>query len=111
MNWIQLTGEDQLQEIITQSGITPQVVFKHSTRCSVSSIVLNRLNEGKQTVDADFYYLDLLKYRSLSNKISEIFSKQHESPQVLLIKNGKCTYVESHIGITMKELMEQTLPA
>lgn len=108
MNWNNLTDENQLQELIAQSNITPQVIFKHSTRCSVSSIAYQRLNNSKQTAAADFYYLDLLKFRSLSNKVAEIFREHHESPQVLLIKNGECIYTESHIGITMKELIEQT---
>jgi bacillithiol system protein YtxJ len=107
MNWNILTDENQLQNLIVQSEKTPQVIFKHSTRCNVSSVALNRLEKGEQTATADFYFLDLIKYRSLSNKIAEVFQEHHESPQVLLIKNGECVYTESHIGISMNELMEQ----
>lgn len=109
MNWINLTDDNQLQKIIAQSNTTPQVVFKHSTRCNVSSVALQRLKGGKQTAPVNIYYLDLLKYRSLSDKVAEIFNEHHESPQVLLIKNGACIYTESHLGITLTELMEQTL--
>jgi bacillithiol system protein YtxJ len=55
----------------------------------------------------DFYYLDLLNYRSLSSAVAETFQVHHESPQVLLIKNGECTYDESHYGIMMDEVIEQ----
>ena len=107
MNWINLTDEDQLQHLIEQSNTSPQVIFKHSTRCNISSVVLNRLKGSKEKTDFDIYYLDLLSHRSISNKISEIFKEHHESPQVLLIKNGECVYAESHMGITASDLIEQ----
>jgi len=106
MNWIPLTSPDQLQLIREKSFTTPQVIFKHSTRCSTSSMVLNRLERSAAPANIDFYYLDLLAYRTISNKIAEEFAVYHESPQVLLIRNGKCVYDESHMAITMDELTE-----
>lgn len=111
MNWINLTAEDQLQELIVESNTTPQIIFKHSTRCSVSSVALQRLKGSKDKAIIDIYYLDLLSYRSLSDKISAIFKEHHESPQVLVIKNGECVYAESHLGINVTELIEQTTAA
>ena len=70
---------------------------------------LDALKSSKQTADANFHYLDLIKYRVISDKVAEIFNEQHESPQVLVIKNGTCTYSESHLGITMNDLIEQTM--
>lgn len=67
----------------------------------------NRLERNEQPDSADFYFLDLLKFRSLSDKIAEDFSVNHESPQVLLIKNTNCVYEESHNGIQMDEIAEQ----
>ena len=107
MNWINLTEEDQLQHLIAQSNTSPQVIFKHSTRCNISSVVLNRLKAAKEKAGFDIYYLDLLAHRSLSNKIATVFNEHHESPQVLLIKNGECVYAESHMGITISDLAEQ----
>ena len=107
MNWIPLTTESQLQAIIEQSKTTPQVIFKHSTRCSISSMALNRMEQADQPNNIDFYYLDLIQYRPISQQIAEIFSVYHESPQVLLIKEGNCTYSETHMGISMDELIEQ----
>jgi bacillithiol system protein YtxJ len=107
MKWIPLTTETQLQEIIDLSKNTPQVIFKHSTRCSISSMALNRMEQADQPANIDFYYLDLIQYRPISQQIAELFSVYHESPQVLLIKDGNCTYSETHMGISMGELIEQ----
>lgn len=107
MTWIPLQNEDQLNKIIDASANKPQLIFKHSTRCSISSMAKNRLDKKDLPENADFYYLDLLKYRSLSNKIADTFDVHHQSPQVLLIKDGKCVYDESHSGITMEEIVEE----
>lgn len=107
MLWKELTSEEQLAEIRQQSSQKPQVIFKHSTRCSISSMAKSRLERAVAAQDVDFYYLDLIKYRSISNRIAEDFSVNHESPQVLLIKNGECIYDESHSGISMDEIEEQ----
>lgn len=107
MQWINLTNEEQLQDIITKSASRPQVIFKHSTRCSISSVAMQRLKRGTLPEEVDFYYLDLIAYRSLSNKVAEQFSVHHESPQILVIKNGECTYDESHMSISMDDIIEQ----
>ena len=107
MNWIDLNCAKQLTEIKELSKTRPQVIFKHSTRCSISTMALSRLERNEQPETGDFYFLDLIKYRSLSNKIAEDFEVSHESPQILLIKNTECVYDESHSGIQMDEITEQ----
>lgn len=104
MNWIALTEEQQLDAIKTQSHSQPVVIFKHSTRCSISTMAKSRLERETAPDNVAFYYLDLIKYRSVSNKIAEDFSVYHESPQLLLIRNGECVYDESHNGISMSDL-------
>lgn len=111
MHWIHLTEEEQIRQIITKSHSRPQLIFKHSSRCSISSVALSRMQREVQPADIDFYFLDLLAYRGLSNHISEIFQVHHESPQVLLIKDGACVYDESHLGINMHEIMDQATAA
>ena len=106
MEWIHLTDEEQLNNIIEKSQEKAQVIFKHSNRCSISSVALQRLQKANQPGGIDFYFLDLIKFRSVSNKIAEIFKVTHESPQVLLIKDGKCIFNESHLGIDMHEIMD-----
>jgi len=109
MNWIDLTDEQQLDGLKELSKQKPQLIFKHSTRCSISSMAKSRLERSTPPGNIDFYYLDLIRYRQLSQKIAEEFSVYHESPQILLIKNGACVYDESHNGIQMGEIAEQAL--
>ncbi len=109
MNWIPLISEDQLEHITQQSYNKPQLLFKHSVRCGVSSMVKNRLDKQKQPEGIDFYYLDLIRYRGVSNTIASKFGIHHESPQVLMIKEGKCVYDESHMGISMDEIEAEAM--
>jgi bacillithiol system protein YtxJ len=108
MDWKNLTSIDQLDAIATESFNLPQVLFKHSTCCSISSMALNRLETNTAPQGVDFYLLDLLQHRDISAAIAEKFKVHHESPQVLVIINGECTYDESHMGISMDEIAAQT---
>lgn len=108
MDWNHLSSIEQLETIANKSFNTPQVLFKHSTRCSISSMALNRLESSIPPSDVDFYLLDLLQHRNISAAIAEKFKVHHESPQVLVIINGECTYDESHMGISMDEITAQT---
>ena len=104
MNWISLTDESEIEQIKKNSIEKPQVIFKHSTRCSISSMAKSRLERSSIPKNVDFYYLDLIKYRSVSNFIADEFKVEHASPQVLLIKDGVCVYDESHSGIVMTDI-------
>ena len=104
MNWIPLQTEAQVDEIKSKSENKPQVIFKHSTRCPVSSMAKSRLDRNEQPNGVDFYYLDIINHRNLSNKIAKDFEVQHQSPQVLVIDGGRCVYNESHSGIHMDEI-------
>ncbi len=109
MNWIELTDIGQLDKIKEESMSEAVVVFKHSIRCSISAMAKNRLERSYDVTNTlKFYYLDLIRHRDISNKIAEVFHVAHESPQVLLIKNGECVYEESHNGIDMFEIVEQS---
>lgn len=107
MNWINLETEAQLADLKKLSHTQPVVILKHSTRCSISTMAKGRLDRAAQPAGVAFYYLDLLAHRALSEQIAEQFGVHHESPQVLLIRNGACTYEESHNGISMADLEEQ----
>ena len=108
MTWNELTDESQIAEIKKQSEGQPVVIFKHSTRCSISTMAKSRLERSIAPESVAFYYLDLIRYRGISNRLADEFSVHHESPQVLLIRNGNCVYDESHNGISMEEIREQT---
>lgn len=107
INWNELHSTDQLSQIRQLSFERPQVIFKHSTRCSISHMAKARLERANSPEGIDFYYLDLLAHRDISNRVAEDFSVYHESPQVLVIRGGDCVYDESHNGISMDELIEQ----
>ena len=109
MNWTPLNDLALIEDIKKKSFDRPQVIFKHSTRCSISSVAMNRLEKSTIPESIDFYYLDLIQYKELSNKIAEIFNVFHESPQVLLIRGGECVYDESHMAISMDEIIEQAV--
>lgn len=109
MNWLDLNTESQFEginQISSEPHITGVMLFKHSSRCSISSMALNRLERSWKLSGDNLptYYLDLLKYRSVSAKIAELYDVEHESPQVLIIKNGKCIYTSSHSSISTEEI-------
>lgn len=106
--WIFLTSIDQLEEIERKSFEKPQILFKHSTRCSISSISMNKFvkNYSIAQEDADLYYLDLLNYREVSNEVGYKFQIMHQSPQVLVIKNGEAIYDASHYAIQTDKILE-----
>ncbi len=108
MNWNTLTEATQLQDIKAESEEVSVLIFKHSTRCSISSAALNRLERAwrdDETGRVKPYYLDLLTYRTVSNQIALEFGIEHESPQVLLIRDGDCVYSASHMGINYKDIL------
>lgn len=104
MKWNNLTNENQWTEILNASYQKPQLVYKHSTRCSISSVVKGRLERAAEPEGIDFHYLDLIAFRSISNQIESDLDVKHESPQVLLIRGGKCIFNESHTAITMDDI-------
>jgi bacillithiol system protein YtxJ len=110
INWIPLQDLGQLNDIINNSHEKPVVIFKHSTRCSVSRMALKQFEiETLQCnvfteKNADAYFLDLLEHRDISNEIARRFGVHHQSPQLLLIKDGKSVYDVSHSDIDAEEL-------
>lgn len=106
VGWRMLTDLGQINELIELSHQQPVLIFKHSTRCSISRFALKNFeNEYDFTAEElQPYFLDLLEYRNISNEIANRFEVMHQSPQILLIKDGKCVYDESHDGIDVESL-------
>ena len=103
--WINLNSLSQLNEIEEKSKTKTQVIFKHSTRCGISRMVMNQFVETYDLeVNLDLYYLDLLSYRDVSNEVGYQFQVMHESPQLLVINNGVTVAHASHDGINDLEL-------
>ncbi len=106
--WEPLTSVDQLDVIQKDSYHHTILIFKHSTYCSISAIAKMRLEEAWDFANSDMepYLLDLLTYRTVSNEIAERYAVHHESPQILLIRNGECFHDASHFDITLSEIRE-----
>jgi len=108
MNWKNLTDISELEEINNLSKEQKILLFKHSTRCSISSSALDRLERNWKEEDSEKlipYFLDLLNHRDISNAIADRYAVEHQSPQVLVIQDGKCVYSETHYGISYEDLM------
>ena len=110
MNWITLKSPDQLEALRAESKNQTIVIFKHSTRCSISSMSLDRLLRNWKQGDEEKvepYYLDLISFRALSDQIEDEFGVEHASPQVILVKDGKAVYDNSHFGISYSEIFSK----
>lgn len=106
MQWKNITDLEQINQIKQQAGYS--LIFKHSTRCSVSSMAKRRFEMDWSVIpeDTTLYFLDLISYRDISAQIAETFQVHHESPQILLIKNGDCILDASHSDISADEVAE-----
>ncbi len=105
-SWLIINDLSSYKAAYHKSFQEPILIFKHSTRCSISSLALNRIEyskEGERFIN-NCYYLDLLKHRDLSNLIADDFQVIHASPQILVIKNGKCIYNTSHNNISWSNI-------
>ena len=107
MNWNKLNQIDQIDQIKASSKEQPVLIFKHSTRCSVSSMAENRLERAwnaDEVPSISLFHLDLIQHRDISQALATTFDVAHESPQVLIIFNGTCVYHDSHMGISYQEI-------
>ena len=104
--WIQLTQMETLEEIAEDSSNQPIAILKHSTSCGISRMVLRQFeqNYNIDPTSVKLYFLDLLSYRDISNKIALRFNVPHQSPQLIVIKDGKSVYDASHSDIDVNKL-------
>jgi bacillithiol system protein YtxJ len=105
---IPLTTREQIEAIVQESEQETVVIFKHSTRCSISRMVLKDFELDYQSMlnPVKWYYLDLLNYRDISNELANRFQVEHQSPQVLVIKKGKCVLDASHESIDWSRIIK-----
>lgn len=106
--WTQLNSDDQLQAAMQASHERPQIFFKHSTRCIISKMVLKNFEESWSALpsNVDTHFLDLLQYREISNGLSAQLHVKHESPQVIVVRNGKAIYHASHDSINTTDVAQ-----
>lgn len=111
MKWNQLTDIAQLDIIDKESAQGKVMIFKHSTRCSISATALNRVEKAWAPENDKLltcYFLDLIAHRNISNAIADRYGVEHESPQVLIISKGKCIFSQTHLDISASEMLEAT---
>jgi bacillithiol system protein YtxJ len=109
MQWISLNNLEQVNTIKNDSGYS--VIFKHSTRCSISLMAKRNFELDWEAIPTDtkLYFLDLISHRDISAAIAEAFQVHHESPQTLLIKDGECILDSSHSDISAEEIAESII--
>jgi len=110
MNWTKLETEEQLKSLQEQSTNHPILIFKHSTRCNISRMALDRLERAwkpEEMKAVRTYFLDLLQHRDISSAIARHYAVEHQSPQVLLIRPGHTVYHQSHLDIRYDDLVNE----
>jgi bacillithiol system protein YtxJ len=93
-HWIDLNQESQIGDFLEASCEKPVFLFKHSYRCSISTMAKSRLERG--ALHADVYLVDVVKDRPVSQALASVLGIQHESPQLLVVSNKTCTFWASH---------------
>jgi bacillithiol system protein YtxJ len=109
LNWEQLTDSAKLDSLLNDQD-TPIILFKHSTRCSISSMALSRFeSEWKNELNCRLVFLDLLSHRNISNDIATKTGVEHQSPQAILVFKGKVIGHASHNGISANKFEQLIL--
>ena len=104
--WVEITSTNQLNDLLHNIGEKPVLLFKHSTRCSISSMALNGFERnwtsGKEL--CDIYFIDLLKHRDVSDLVAELTGIHHQSPQAIVIKGKEIVYDATHSAIDARSI-------
>jgi len=108
MTWNILSEPTQINEIIEASKLKPQLFFKHSTRCSISTMALSRFEKSGILANEQIvcWYLDLLEFRQISSEIEKLTKVIHQSPQAIVLHNEQVIYSESHGMIDATEIQK-----
>ena len=106
INWIILKDFSQLDDIVEASDKKPIAIFKYRNRCGLRRMVLKELERRHELIENEpgWYFLDLIKFREVSNEVSDRFKVRHESPQLIVIKGGEVVYHDSHSAIDINAL-------
>ena len=98
MAWHNLESVESLNKVIADSNTKTTFIFKHSVRCSISSLALNRLSGAAKKTD--IYIIDVINHRDISNAAERLLSIVHQSPQLLVVSGEKCIHDVSHLGVS-----------
>ena len=101
MNWKHIKSTEDLEQLDKNSFEAPVLLYKHSTRCSISSAALSRIERKWHDKVPEAWFLDLITHRDISDAIATRYGIQHESPQLLLISKGVCIKHQSHMEVNV----------
>lgn len=106
VDWIQLQTDGDLDAALSQAQTGTVLIFKHSTRCPVSGMALRMFERdyAPELSEAKPYFLDLIAHRPLSNRIAHVLQVEHESPQLIVVKNGQVVHTASHHMISAQDV-------
>jgi len=105
LNWSNITSVEMLEEVYSNSENKPNLFFKHSTRCSISSMALNGFERNwNKEVECNLYFIDLIAHRDVSNKLAELSGVIHQSPQAIVVSGGQIIYSATHSGIDANDI-------
>jgi bacillithiol system protein YtxJ len=107
MNYKEIFKASEIDQLFDESVSSPDkifIYFKHSTRC-LSSKMAKNIFFGEYSGNSSVYLINVIESRAASNRISDLYKVNHESPQLIVVKNGKCIYAESHSSINTREIM------
>lgn len=109
--WELLESEAQFRNVVKNSSKKPKVIFKHSTRCGISRMVLKNFENGftLKGNEAGFYILDLLNHREVSNIIASDLKITHQSPQIIVLRDELVIHTDSHHGIDIHKVEQLIL--
>ena len=105
LNWSSITSVEMLVDVYSNSESKPNLFFKHSTRCSISSMALNGFERNwNKEVECNLYFIDLIAHRDVSQKLAELSGVIHQSPQAIVVSANKIIYSATHSGIDAADI-------
>lgn len=106
--WEMISDPSQVDPIIEASKEKPQLIYKHSHRCSVCFAAKGALEQASDTVlqHADMHFVNVVRSRDASNKIASELDIRHQSPQAILVDNGEVVWHGSHGSIDADAILE-----
>jgi len=114
MNWNTISNPSDIDALLTESNVQPVLLFKHSTRCSISATALARVERKWQEADSSAikpFYLDLIANRPASNHVADVTGVRHESPQAIVLHKGKVVYQATHTDIRYDDILSSVVTA
>ena len=106
--WKEINSVEEFNEMLNAPTDKAKLFFKHSTRCSISSMALKGFEREWNVSSDDFelYFVDLIAHRDISNAIAAESHVEHQSPQVVVWRNGEVVYNASHHHIDAQKIQQ-----